>query len=118
MTRYVRKASRLDDQPPGPQLPSCDPDLTVPYDLNKAKHHLEKAGLEGTKLDMSTSDSACGGAVLAAQLFAEHWRKTGLQLHPTSPTAASPSSSHRTARRKVRSPVLRNHRTPIPVPAR
>ena len=67
------------DQPLGPQFPSYDPDLKVPYDLDKAKHHLKKAGLEGAKFDMSTSDTAYGGAVLAAQLFAEHWQKIGLQ---------------------------------------
>ena len=47
--------------------------------MDKAKHHLKKSGLEGAKFDMSTSDTAYGGAVLAAQLFAEHWQKIGLQ---------------------------------------
>ena len=66
------------DQPLGPQSPSYDPDLKVAYDLDKAKHHLKKSGLEGAKFDMSTSDTAYGGAVLASQLFAEHWQKIGL----------------------------------------
>jgi len=66
------------DQPLGPQFPSYDPDLKVAYDLDKAKHHLKQSGLEGAKFDMSTSDTAYGGAVLAAQLFAEHWQKIGL----------------------------------------
>ena len=30
------------------------------------------------KFDLHTSDAAYGGAVLAAQLFAEHWQKIGL----------------------------------------
>ena len=67
------------DQPPRSAVPELTtPNLSVPYDLDKAKHHLKKSGLEGAKFDMSTSDTAYGGAVLAAQLFAEHWQKIGL----------------------------------------
>ena len=67
------------DQPLGPQFPSYDPSLKVPYDPDKAAYHLKKAGMEGTQFNMSTSDTAYGSAVLAAQLFAEHWQKIGLK---------------------------------------
>ena len=67
------------DQPLGPQFASYDADLKVDYDLDKAKHHLKKAGLEGAAFDLSASDTAYGGALDAAQLFQQHWEKIGLK---------------------------------------
>ena len=69
------------DQPLGPQMTSYNPDLKVDYDLDKAKHHLKKAGLEGVKVDLSASDTAYGGALDAAQLFQQHWAKIGVNLN-------------------------------------
>ena len=66
------------DQPIGPQSLSYDASITVDYDLDKAKFHLKKAGMEGTKIELSASDAAYGGAVDAAQLFQQHWAKIGL----------------------------------------
>ena len=66
------------DQPLGPQMGSYDSDLTVPYDLDKAKFHLKKAGMDGAKFEMSSSDAAYGGAMDASQLFSESWKKIGL----------------------------------------
>ena len=69
------------DQPLGPQFASYDASLSVPYDLDKAKHHLKKAGLEGAPFDLSASDTSYGGALDAAQLFQEHWSKIGLKTN-------------------------------------
>lgn len=67
------------DQPLGPQFVNYDPSLTVEYDLDKARHHLKKAGMDGTSFEMNVADTAYGGAMDAAQLFAQHWREIGLK---------------------------------------
>ena len=67
------------DQPIGPQMDSYDASLSVPYDLDKAKFHVKKAGMEGTAFEMSSSDAAYGGAMDASLLFAEQWKKIGLK---------------------------------------
>ena len=67
------------DQPLGPKFVNYDASLTVPYDLDKAKHHLKKAGLDGAAFDLSASDTSYGGALDAAQLFQSHWQKIGLK---------------------------------------
>ena len=69
------------DQPLGPQFPSYDADLKPEYDLDKAKYHLKKAGLEGVKIDLSASNTSYGGAMDAAQLFQSHWGKIGVNLN-------------------------------------
>ena len=67
------------DQPLGPQFPSYDSSITVDYDLDKAKFHLKKSGLEGATFDLSSADAAYTGAVDGAQLFQAHWSKIGLK---------------------------------------
>ncbi len=67
------------DQPLGPKFANYDPSIKVEYDLDKAKAHLKKAGMEGTSFEMSASDTAYGGALEAAQLFQSHWEKLGLK---------------------------------------
>ena len=69
------------DQPLGPQFLSHDSSLTIPYDLDKAKFHLKKAGMDGATIEMSASDAAYAGAVDAAQLFQQHWNKIGLKTN-------------------------------------
>ena len=69
------------DQPLGPQFPSYDANLKPEYDLDKAKYHLKKAGLEGVKIDLSASNTSYGGALDAAQLFQSHWGKIGVNLN-------------------------------------
>ena len=54
------------DQPLGPQFQSYDSSIKVDYDLDKAKHHLKKAGMDGATIEMSTSDVPYVGAVDAA----------------------------------------------------
>ena len=58
---------------------SPDASLKAPYDLDTAQHHLTPAGMEGIAFDMNVADAAYGGAMDAAQLFAQHWRKIGVK---------------------------------------
>jgi peptide/nickel transport system substrate-binding protein len=69
------------DQPLGPKFNSYNPDLTVEYDMDKAKFHLEKSGLAGANFDLSASDTAYGGAVEAAQLFQSSWNELGVNAN-------------------------------------
>ncbi len=50
------------------------------YDPDKARFHLKKAGLEGHKFELHTSDAAFGGAVDAAVLYKEHAAKAGIEI--------------------------------------
>jgi peptide/nickel transport system substrate-binding protein len=69
------------DQPLGPAFASYDSELKTEYDLDKAKSLLKKAGMEGIKIDMHSAETAYGGALDAAQLFAEHFAKIGVNLN-------------------------------------
>ncbi|MFT5226669.1 MAG: peptide/nickel transport system substrate-binding protein [Polaribacter sp.] len=51
------------------------------YDPDKARFHLKKAGMEGIKLDLSTSDAAFAGAVDAALLIKDSASKSGLNVN-------------------------------------
>lgn len=51
------------------------------YDPEKAKFHLKKAGMEGIKLDLSTSDAAFAGAVDAALLIKDSAAKSGININ-------------------------------------
>lgn len=50
------------------------------YDPDKAKSLLKKAGAEGLKVQLSTSDAAFAGAVDAAVLYKEHAAKAGIDV--------------------------------------
>jgi peptide/nickel transport system substrate-binding protein len=50
------------------------------YDPDKAKFHLKKAGMEGAKLDLRTSEAAFSGAVDAALLIKDSAAKAGLNV--------------------------------------
>lgn len=51
-----------------------------PYDPDKARYHLKKAGLQGHTFKLHTSDAAFGGAVDAAVLYREHAAKAGINI--------------------------------------
>ncbi|PID61177.1 MAG: peptide ABC transporter substrate-binding protein [Gammaproteobacteria bacterium] len=53
----------------------------TPYDPDKAKFHLGKAGLDKLKVDLSTSDSVYPSAVDMCTLFAEHARPAGITIN-------------------------------------
>lgn len=69
------------DQPLGPLFESYNPDIKNEYDLDKAKYFLNKAGMKNAKIDMSTSDTAYTGAEDAAVLFADSFRKAGIETN-------------------------------------
>jgi peptide/nickel transport system substrate-binding protein len=52
-----------------------------PYDLDKARFHLNKSGVQGGRLDLSTSDAVFSGAVDAATLFADSMAKIGVSVN-------------------------------------
>ena len=51
------------------------------YDPDKAKHHLQKAGLSSLKVDLSAADAAFVGAVDTAVLFKESAAKAGIDIN-------------------------------------
>jgi peptide/nickel transport system substrate-binding protein len=70
------------DHPIGPANQYYADDLAqVDYDLDKAKHHLKKAGMEGISIDLSVSDAAFNGAVDTAQLFQASAKPAGINLN-------------------------------------
>lgn len=52
------------------------------YDPEKAKFHLNKAGLTELRVDLSAADTAFEGAIDGAVLFAEQARKAGIEINP------------------------------------
>ena len=50
------------------------------YDVDKAKWHLKQAGMDSLDVQLSASDAAFGGAVDAAELYAEALRPAGINL--------------------------------------
>jgi len=51
-----------------------------PYDPDKARFHLKKAGMEGLKVDLSAAPAAYPSAVDAAQLYREQALKAGIDI--------------------------------------
>ncbi len=51
-----------------------------PYDPDKAKFHLKKAGMENVKVQLSAADTAFDGAVDAAALYAESAKAAGIDI--------------------------------------
>lgn len=51
-----------------------------PYDPDKAKFHLKKAGVENLKVDLSAAGAAYASAVDAAQLYREQAKKAGIDI--------------------------------------
>jgi peptide/nickel transport system substrate-binding protein len=51
-----------------------------PYDPDRARDHLKKAGMEGLSVKLSTADSVTTGAVDAAVLYAEHAKAAGINI--------------------------------------
>ena len=51
------------------------------YDPDKAKFHLQKAGLSSLEVSLSAADAAFGGSVDAAQLYAESAAASGISIN-------------------------------------
>ncbi|HEX2527526.1 MAG TPA: ABC transporter substrate-binding protein [Geminicoccus sp.] len=66
-------------------IPSGDPFFAAslaqrPYDPEKAKFHMKKAGYGGEKIPLSTSDAAFSGAVDTAVLYQQHAAAAGINI--------------------------------------
>jgi peptide/nickel transport system substrate-binding protein len=69
------------DHPIGPGQRFFNKDLPQrPYDPEKAKWHLQQAGLDSLEVELSAADAAFGGAVDAAVLYAEAARPAGITI--------------------------------------
>lgn len=69
------------DHPISPSVPLYTPLPQRVFDPDKARFHLKKAGMEGTTVDLSTSDAAFPGAVDAALLMKASAEKSGLNIN-------------------------------------
>lgn len=69
------------DQPIGPSNRFFD--ASIPqrtYDPDRARFHLERAGLSSLDVELSAAESAWSGSVDAATLYAEHARPAGINI--------------------------------------
>ncbi len=74
------RASVGNDYHVSPGMPYY-PDLPQrPYDPDKAKFHLKKAGMENLSVSLSAADSVLPGAVDMCVLYSEHAKKAGIDL--------------------------------------
>ena len=69
------------DHPIGPTLPYWADLEPRPYDPERAKHHLKKAGVGKVAVDISASDAAFPGAVDMCILYKEQLADTGIDLN-------------------------------------
>ncbi len=60
---------------------AIDPQPKFAYDPEKAKFHLQKAGLTSLKVDLSVADAAFNGAVDAAVLYQESAKAAGIDIN-------------------------------------
>jgi len=68
------------DHPIGPTLPYYSEIEQRPYDPEKAKYHLKKAGLDSLTVQLSAADAAFNGAVDLAVLFSENAKQAGIDV--------------------------------------
>jgi peptide/nickel transport system substrate-binding protein len=69
------------DNPIGPSYRYYSKDLKpIPYDPDKARFYLKKAGLSELSVKLSAADAAFAGAVDAAVLYKEHAAKAGINI--------------------------------------
>src|SRR5262245_10645038 len=70
------------DNPIAPSIKfATQPEPVHKYDPEKAKFHLQKAGLSSLKVDFSAADAAFAGAVDSALLMKEHAAKVGIDIN-------------------------------------
>ena len=75
-------ASIGNDHPIGSVMPYHASDLEQrPYDPEKAKFHLKKAGMDNLKVDFHVSDAPFAGGVDAASLYQEAARPAGIDIN-------------------------------------
>ncbi len=77
----IKHGSIGNDHPIGPTLPYWADLPQRPYDPDKAKFHLKKAGAEGLTVELSAANAAFAGAVDAAILFKEAAKQAGITIN-------------------------------------
>ncbi len=66
-----------------PGMPYAPTDIPQrPYDPDKAKFHLKKAGVGNLNVNLSAADSILPGAVDMCVLYSEHAKKAGITINP------------------------------------
>jgi peptide/nickel transport system substrate-binding protein len=79
---FLGHASPGNDNPIAPAIKfAIDPEPRHTYDPEKAKFHLQKAGLSSLKVDLSVADAAFNGAVDVGVLFQEHAKAAGIDIN-------------------------------------
>lgn len=69
------------DQPIAGSMPYYNADLEqIAYDPERAKYHLQQAGMDSLDVTLSTSDAAFNGAVDASVLFSESAKAAGINV--------------------------------------
>ena len=69
------------DQPISPNMPFHDAGIEQrPYDPDKARFHLKKAGLDGLKVSLSAADAVITGGVDLAVLYSETAKQAGITI--------------------------------------
>ena len=75
-------ATVANDYHVSPGMPYAPTDIPQrPYDPDKAKFHLKKAGVSSLNVDLSAADSILGGAVDMCVLYSEHAKKAGININ-------------------------------------
>lgn len=78
---FLGHAAPGNDNPIAPSVKyGIDPEPKHVYDVEKAKFHLKKAGLDSLAVDLSVADAAFTGAVDAAVLYADSAQKAGIDI--------------------------------------
>ena len=68
------------DNPIAPGMPFHHPMPQRAYDPDRARHHLQRAGLDSLSVELSASDAAFSGAVDTALLFRESAAAAGIDI--------------------------------------
>ena len=79
---FLGHATPGNDNPIAPGIKfQVDPQPKYTYDPDKAKFHLEKAGMPNLKVDLSVADAAFTGAVDVGVLYQEHAKACGIDIN-------------------------------------
>ncbi len=78
---FLGNAKVANDNPLAQQIPfAINPEPIHSYNIDKAKEHLAKAGLDSLKVELSVAETAFPNAIEAALLFKEHAAKAGIEI--------------------------------------
>lgn len=79
---FLGHAAPGNDNPIAPSIKfAIDPQPRHSYDPEKAKFHLQKAGLSSLSVDLSVADAAFNGAIDVGVLYQEHAKAAGIDIN-------------------------------------